>query len=498
MNANVTQETLKLIKAALQTAAPLDPELAKAWAQAGSAISGLTYYDLEPGAKLLYPVLTPLRNKLPRVSGKGGIQANWRAITGINTSNAGIGVSSGNRGMVMAHTTADYLAAYKGIGLEDNVDFEAQYSGGDFDDVRARASESTLRGLMIGEEKMLLGGNTSLALGTTGTPTLVASASGGTLGTQTLSVICVALTLDGYLGSSVAGGLPLSGNRILADGTIEAYNQGTAQKSAAATVSVTGATGSVAASVAAQNGAVAYAWYWGVGGSELLGALTTINSVSITANATGTQNASAGFTADKSQCAQSFDGLLAQICKPGSNAYVKTMATGTAGTGTPLTSDNAGGIVEIEAALQSFWDNYRLAPTKIWVSSQEMNNIGKKILAGNSSAAQRFVFTTTQDGIKGGIIVREYLNKFVPNGMTTIPIEIHPNLPAGTLLFETEGLPYNLSNVSSVLQVRARQDYYQIDWPLRTRKWEFGVYADEVLQCYFPPAFGIITNIGNG
>ena len=51
-----------------------------------SATSGLTFYDLEVGAKLLYPVLTPLRNAIPRVSGKGGIQANWRAITAINTS----------------------------------------------------------------------------------------------------------------------------------------------------------------------------------------------------------------------------------------------------------------------------------------------------------------------------------------------------------------------------------------------------------------------------
>jgi hypothetical protein len=49
-----------------------------------------------------------------------------------------------------------------------------------------------------------------------------------------------------------------------------------------------------------------------------------------------------------------------------------------------------------------------------------------------------------------------------------------------------------------VLQVRARQDYYQIEWPLRARRYESGVYADEVLQCYFPPAFAVIQNIANG
>ena len=34
-----------------------------------------------------------------------------------------------------------------------------------------------------------------------------------------------------------------------------------------------------------------------------------------------------------------------------------------------------------------------------------------------------------------------------------------------------------------------------IEWPLRTRKYEYGVYADELLQNYFPPAFGILKNI---
>ena len=44
--------------------------------------------------------------------------------------------------------------------------------------------------------------------------------------------------------------------------------------------------------------------------------------------------------------------------------------------------------------------------------------------------------------------------------------------------------------------MRCRRDYYQLEWPLKTRKYEYGVYFDGVLQNYFPPAFGMITNIG--
>lgn len=494
-----TQETLQLTKEARQKALDAPELLAKAWTQ-GGATSGITAYDLESPAKLLYPVLTPLRNEIPRVGGGKGTATNWRAVTGVNTNNAGIGISEGNRGMVIAHTTSDNVASYRAIGYDDNVTFEADMAAEGFDDAKALAALSLLRSVMIGEEKALLGANNSVALGTVGTVTLSASASGGVLGTLTLSVICVALTLDAQLGSSVANGLPLSANRTLADGTVEAYNQGTSIKSANATVSVTGNTGSCGASVAVVTGACAYAWYWGTAGGEALGAITTINSVSITANAAGAQLASAGFAADKSQCQQLFDGLLYQIWKAGSGALITNMATGTPGTGTPLTADNSGGIVEIETDLKHFWDNYRLSPTKIWMNSQEMNNIGKKILAATSSSpgAQRFMFDAKQGMIAGGIVVKSYLNKFTMAGMAEIPIEIHPNLPAGTMLYDTRILPYPLSNVSHLLQVKTRRDYYQIEWPLRTRKYEYGVYADEVLQCYAPFAFGVRTNIGNG
>jgi hypothetical protein len=134
----------------------------------------------------------------------------------------------------------------------------------------------------------------------------------------------------------------------------------------------------------------------------------------------------------------------------------------------------------------------------ILVSSQEALNISKKILQGNSNAAQRFVFNVEQGVLAGGTMVRSYLNRFSMDGATEIPIKIHPNLPPGTMVFVTERLPYPLSNVSNVLQVRTRREYYQIEWPMRSRKYEYGVYADEVLQNYFPPAFGVITNIANG
>ena len=336
---------LAAMEKAIREPLPGDPLSAFAFgkstfSQSGYATSGLTYYDLETGAKFLYPVLTPLRNEIPRVSGKGGIQANWRAVTGVNTTGLRIGVSGGNRGGVQAVSTQDYTAAYKGIGIETSVDFEAQYAGMGFDDVQAIGAKVGLEACMLGEELLILGGNTSLALSTTPTPSATPATSGGSLADATYSVICVALTLDGVINGSVAGGIQAQITRTNADGSPDTFGGGAARKSANATAVVSGGSGNglVSATVAVVNGALGYAWFWGAAGSEVLGAITTINSVVITATAAGTQTAASLGTGDNSTNALVFDGLLTQALKPGSNAYVNYLATGTAGTGTPLTA----------------------------------------------------------------------------------------------------------------------------------------------------------------
>ena len=37
-----------------------------------------------------------------------------------------------------------------------------------------------------------------------------------------------------------------------------------------------------------------------------------------------------------------------------------------------------------------------------------------------------------------------------------------------------------------------------MEWPLRSRRYEYGVYTDQVLQVYFPPANAVLTNIARG
>lgn len=511
---STTSESLALIKEA--QANPLPDMITKAFTQPGGPTTGLQYYDLETPARRIYPLLTPLRNIVPRLGGGHSVQANWRAITGINVNAINAGVSEGNRGGVIATSVVDYMAAFRGIGLEDYVTFEADFAAQGFDDVKSISVEGLLRSLMIAEEGIILGGNTSVALGTTPTPTVAVGTGTSTLAASTISVIAVALGFDAYwaLGGTnngTSGGalnlttavIPAAISRTNADGSSDSYGGGSARKSANATLAVTAGQTAVA-SVAVVPGAVAYAWFWGAAGSEVLGAVTTLNSVLITANPTGTQTAASLPASDNSTNSLVFDGILSQIAKAGSGAYWKALATGSNGAGSTLTSDGAGGVVEIDAAFSSFWNLYRLSPDTIYCNAQQMTDINRKVIGGGGAPLYRFTVDPSQaasdanaggGGIVGGIVLGSYLNKIAGK---QVKLEVHPTLPPGTLLFWSNATPYKLSGVGNIVQIRTRRDYYQIEWPVLKRRYEYGVYSDQVLQNYFPPAFGVLTNIAAG
>ena len=488
---NATAESLQLVKSCwskpIEAGSPNDP-LAKSFTTG----TGLVAYDLQPKALQLYPVITPLRNKIPRVvTPNGGTATHWKAITAINAGGMALGISEGNRGGIPTTSTQDYMATYKAFGLEDNVTFEADYAAQGFDDIKARAVEGLLRATMIDEEELIIGGNTSLAFGVTPTPSLVASGTGSSLTNVAYTVQVVALTRGGYAKANVTSGVLGTVTRTNADGSTDTYGGGSGQISSTATVTPT-AGQTITATVAAVPGAVGYGWFWGTGGTAVLGAITNTTQVVISAAATGSQLAST-LSTDNSRNPLAFDGLITQICSPGSGAYYSALAPGST-----LTSDGAGGVNEINTALEAFWDNYRLSPDLILVNSQELKNITNKVIANGGAPLFQFVEQGGGNQITASSRVKSYYNPFSMSGGSEIEIMLHPNVPPGTIIFMSRSIPYPLSNVQNVLQMKLRRDYYQIEWPLRSRRYEYGVYFDGVMQNYFPPAFGMITNIKNG
>jgi hypothetical protein len=497
MNPNPTQDTLDLVKGAL--AAP-DERIAKTI----STSTGLVAFDLQAPAKNLFPFVTPLRNSIPRVGGGTGTATNWRQVTALIGSgfDAMGWVPEGQRSGQMSYTTASKSASFVTIGEEDAATYEAISAGRHFEDIQARMTFRLLQKMMLKEEMAILAGNASLQLGTPATPSLSASGSGATLPAATYSVIAVALTLEGYQNSSLAAGIATTKTITGADGKTYVLNGRSSNKSANATQAVTSGQ-TLFASVAALQGAVAYAWYVGTAGAETLQAITTINSAVFSAPLAGGQQAVSAVTADNSANPNyAYDGLLTTALKSGSNAYVKTMATGAAGTGTPLSSSGRGSVVEIDTMFQQMWNLYQVSPTVLYVNVQELQNITAKVLSNASGPLLRYEVTGDANpyDLAAAGAVSFYFNPFALNGGLKIPVKIHPRVPPGTIIGWAENLPiqYQSNEVPNVAELQTRQDYYQIDWPVVTRQRQVGVYAEEVLAVYAPFAMGVITNIANG
>ena len=490
---NPTTETLKLLKDAYSGG------LAKAGNTVTTA-NGLVAYDLQAPAKNLYPVITILAKRVPRVAGKGGTATNWRQVDGITGSgwDSSGWVPEGQRAGAMSIATSNHAATYATLGEEGALTFEAQSAAQGFEDERARTSIRVLQKAMLKEEAAILGGNASLSLGTANTPTLSAAGSGATLPAATYSVIVVGLTLEGYLNSSVSGGVATSKTVTGQDGQTFALSGGSGNKSTNATLAVTlGQT--LTATVAAKTGELAWAWYVGTAGSEILQAITTVPTATFSAPlATGTQAATA-VTADNSKNANTaFDGLLT-TAMASTSAYLKQF------NGATLTASGRGTVVEIDAMLKALWDQYRVSPSILLVNSQEQLNITNKVLQGGSSGSPapllRQNVTIGADGqISAGQVVSHYYNPFSLNGGHMIPIVLHPNVPPGTILAWAEDLPaqYQNNNVPNVAEMHIREEWRDIEWPLVTRSYQHGIYVQETLAVYAPFAMAVLSGIGNG
>lgn len=487
--------------------------------------TGLVNYDLQIPSKNAYPVNTPIRKRLPRVKGKGDIATRWKVVSAIQGAAYRMGlVPEGGRAGVMSITASTKYSGYCTIGNEGNLTFEAWSAAEGFEDEKARQTLRTLQQMWLNEEQSLLGGNFSVPLGVPTSPVVVTASTGGTVAAGTYHVRVVALTLEGYAnwlasGALIATGLPITTTVTDPTGSTFVINMGSSNKSASVAGTAITGTGVISATIVAQNGAVAYGWYIDDGGSGALTlqAVTLLNSYSTTTTPTTSgQNVTAiaadhSFNDGTASSQYGMDGLMyatyasaaslnAAQYLPG--AYVKHLPTGAAGVGTKLTASGRGTVTEIDTALISMWNNYQTSPTVIFVAAQQLQDITSLCLTNSSGPLLQY-FTDPSAGyqrLMAGGNIEFYFNPFTQDGGTKIPIIIHPNLTPGTILLWCENLPpqYMNSEIPNVAEVHVRRDYYQIDWPLRTRLYETGVYAEETLAVYAPFAMGIIDNIAPG
>jgi hypothetical protein len=465
--------------------------------------TNIAAYDLEPLLKQVYPVLAPFRNKyLPRtVSPIGGTAHNAKRLTAINPAAGGLGIAEGLRGASISVVEQDFSAIFRTVGQEADITFEAEDLARGFDDAMAIRTVSLFNSNLMEEERLVLfgnggnitvaGGSAQTALGTPNAPVLTGTNTDGTITAATYLCWVVALTYNGLRFCSVGGGVPIQTVRANNDGSTTTTNGGSSNVSAQSNTQVITGTGTLTAVVTAVPGAFGYAWFFGTSkAAAYLAAVTPVNTVTITAPPAGTQAATA-ITADNSIDQYVFDGLITQIQQASSGAYSVSLD------GANLVSSSAAGITQIDLALLSLYNNWKLGPQVILVDAGTAQSINRKVIAAGGAPLFRY----TLDGRTGetlsttaNIMVGSYLNPFTGE---LIKLETHPWFPQGTILGLTLDLPYSTPNVPKPYKLIPRvADWREYEWPLISRKRVHGQYLTAALIGYTNWAHFLIQNVG--
>jgi len=472
----ISQETIDLVKGQM--------DMSKAITTA----TGLVGYNLEAPAKQLVPFLSPLRNRIPRVTSKTGTAVHWKVITAV-ASAMRASATEGTRGNSVTTTLEDKLASFKTIGLQDSVTFESLAAGRNFQDVKATAVTNLLLRLMTEEEKLILFGNTTTAISTpTAISTSVQTTGGslGSLGATSYQVGVVALTGLG-VNRNVPTVAQVGGTFDLNDGFTLSFGASVAFTSAAAT-------GTIYASVTPVYGALGYAWFLSPAAATTTASATyqittTTNRVTLVSSVGGgTTIASVTAAGETTQDTYAYDGIFAQCYASGSGAYIKDLS------GQKLTKDN-GGISEIDEALLSIFNTWKISPTRILCGAGVQKNITKGIVAGYG-APTLFVNNSEKNSITGNYLAQTYINSVY--GGTPIEISTHPWIPAGCLIGMTDTIPFPNANIPNVLEIENGYDYVSLEYAVVNPKYEFETRCYGALKNYFPGGMFIISNIGDG
>jgi hypothetical protein len=170
-------ETLEFYKNGGAQAMALAPEVVKDLQIA----SGLQAYNLLPTALTLYPALTPIRNLLPRLQGRGK-QSEFKAVVGLSgDSLTSVWGSEGNSGVKVNLQTDDIIAVYRSLKEATGISFEQQWAGQGYIDSKSTAVVNLLRQFMINEELAILYGINSTAASTQFGPGAVGTPAAATL-----------------------------------------------------------------------------------------------------------------------------------------------------------------------------------------------------------------------------------------------------------------------------------------------------------------------------
>jgi hypothetical protein len=454
-------------------------------------VSGLVPFDLLAPSRLIYPVYTVFRNKLPRPAGQGTsrIEKVFTGISGSQTGGQGVvdisipelvqssGASlAGNNWPLNlpgsgAQTETTLNVPYKFFGLTESLSWLAQFAGQGFEDISALANLILLQEMMLGEEYQMLSAS-STNLPTPAAPTASVRAAGSNetaLNTTIVSVKVVAKNYYGSTAASAASGAFVVGAGQVVDVTI-------APSASALTYDVYG-----------YDGSVYYLLATNVGGTKvtLQGALPAASVPPAADTGTGSPTRMEGI--------------------------IPTLAGHSAGGGV-YPSQWQGGYYNgsvgqtlnynvLYTALQQLWDSngsnnpgaFRADPAEIVGEGGDIMRLSNDVISQGSATNYRlFLDQPDVSGVRVGAAVSEFQN---PITRSILKLVVHPWLTQGTATLMTYQLPQTWTNVANAWEMTMVQDYVSIAWPVIDATFRYSLFMYGALVSHAPQYSGLLQGL---
>ena len=445
---------------------------------------GFTPFDLQDSIEFLVPVMTPLRNSIPRRKAQGqAVQI--RQITGYSNSRTG-GVPNLNTFFNSATNTSTYngitlnrpntisysadalVVPFVENGISDSVEYQAQFAAQGFTDLRQLSNTAAIYSHMLGEENNILNSTSAVlpVAGVTATTDNGGTATGLPAGTYTPLV-----TISSAFGESKA---------LTGQSTTVATGE-----------SVTVALNSVPVGAVALNVYVTVSGihYVGRTTSTASGSFPVLFAVTPTLPSTSADNGSSpayqfgGTALGTTGYTGMISTLLGNGSTPAAAGYVKAV-NGPLGTAAPFG--------EINTMLVEMWETNRAQPGTLYTSGRIQAALLAEIQQQGSATSYRANYMTGDDGIIVGGAVTGITS---PVGGPALNIVAHPFIPEGVVIAHSTTLPSPVSGVPGTATIDNVVDLTTIEWPQIGMSYDLSTYQYGSFVFHTPGFDGILTGI---
>ena len=458
--------------------------------------SGFVPFDLLAPSRLIWPMYTVFRNKLPRVPGQG-TSHRAKVGTGIQGTNTGTGngpqpitiseldggsFSSWPNGLPPSGnlTAVDLNIPYAFMGMSESLSWLAQFGGQGFEDISALVNLILLQEMMLGEEYQMMWG-TANALSTPSGPTCTVRAAG----TNETSIPAAGSGDDYYV---VITATNIYGETVMSAVVASGIANQTGKVVDVAIPPVAGATQyniyTSAATATASAPTARTAFFLdaaGVGGAKF--------TLQGTLASTGTNPPAANNTNN----ANSFEGLISIL-----SGHAAANSVYPSGWKAGYYNSSVGDTLNVNVLntmAQAFWETggFKADPVEIVCSGDDARALGDSIGAQSGGTGYRMFIQQAEDNnIRAGAAVSEYVN---PVTRSVMKIIVHPWLTQGTAFAMTYNLPMSWSNVANAFEMVMVQDYLSIAWPVIDPTFRYSIFAYGAPVAYAPQYSGLLQGL---